>query len=98
LPIPKSAAWDPIRCWPIPSTAVMKNHRVAAAEVELIAPTSNVGRKKPLSEFHLDAAGDVTVCPAVAPPGVANPKRTRNTAPYLNWSPVKPAHGCRNVR
>jgi hypothetical protein len=38
----------------------MKNHRVAAAGVELIAPTSNVGRKKPLSEFHLDAAGDVT--------------------------------------
>jgi hypothetical protein len=53
-----------------------ENHRVAAAaEVELIAPTSKGGEKKPLSEFQFDAAGNVTVCPAGHAPTSCNPKK-----------------------
>ncbi|MFO7688345.1 MAG: hypothetical protein R6V60_19890 [Desulfobacterales bacterium] len=52
-----------------------ENHRVAAAEVVLIAPTSKGGEKKPLSEFQFDAAGNVTACPAGHAPTCCEPKK-----------------------
>jgi hypothetical protein len=53
-----------------------ENHRVAAAAgVELVAPTSRGGEKKPLSEFQFDAVGNVTACPAGHAPTCCEPKK-----------------------
>jgi hypothetical protein len=76
-----------------------ENHRVAAAaEVELVAPTSKGGEKKPLSGFN--SMRPETSQPALrgTPPRVASPKRTQITAPCLTWNAVKPVRGSRNAR
>jgi hypothetical protein len=78
-----------------------ENHRVAAAaEVELVAPTSKGGEKKPLSEFQFDAAGNVTACPAGHAPTCCKPKKNAKhgavfdlecckACPRLSECPVK---------
>jgi hypothetical protein len=78
-----------------------ENHRVAAvAGVELVAPTSKGGEKKPLSEFQFDAAGNVTASPAGHAPTCCKPKKNakhgavfelecNQNCPRLSEFPVK---------
>jgi hypothetical protein len=76
LPIPRSAAWVPKSCWPTRSTAAMKTTGSRQRlEVELIAPTSKGGEKKPLSGFQFDAVGNITACPAGHAPTCCKPKK-----------------------
>jgi len=69
-----------------------ENHRVAAAAgVELVAPTSRGGEKKPLSEFKFDAAGNVTACPAGHAPTCCKPKKN---AKYCAVFELERCQGC----